>query len=182
MNLKAYTHARARAHARTHTHIHTHTHTHTHTQTQTLTHTHTHTHTHARTHAHTHGHTRAHTHTHHTHARGTHTYTYKHAHLKDRKAGRDGAIERRRHRGRLRYGEVNSINRSLHTKHRLAGRVVKASASGAEEPGLDGIFPGRVIPVTSKLALQWPPCQAPGVIGSVLGLVGPVSVYCDLVR
>ena len=27
-----------------------------------------------------------------------------------------------------------------------------------------------------------PSCQAPGVIGSVLGLVGPVSVYCDWVR
>ena len=26
------------------------------------------------------------------------------------------------------------------------------------------------------------PCQAPGVITSVLGLVGPVSVYCDWVR
>ena len=32
------------------------------------------------------------------------------------------------------------------------------------------------------MALQWLPCQAPGVIGSVLGLVGPVSVYCDWVR
>ena len=31
----------------------------------------------------------------------------------------------------------------------------------------------------SKLALQWLPCQAPGVKGSVLGLVDPVSVYCD---
>ena len=39
-----------------------------------------------------------------------------------------------------------------------------------------------VIPVTSKLALQWLPCQAPGVIGSAQGLVGPVSVYCDWVR
>ena len=29
---------------------------------------------------------------------------------------------------------------------------------------------------------SWLPCQAPGVIGSVLGLVGPVSVYCDWVR
>ena len=37
-----------------------------------------------------------------------------------------------------------------------------------------GVFHGRVIPVTSKLA--------PGIIGSVLGLVGPVSVYCDWVR
>ena len=37
------------------------------------------------------------------------------------------------------------------------------------------IFPGRVIPVTSKLVLRWLPCQAHGVIGSVLGLVSPVS-------
>ena len=36
--------------------------------------------------------------------------------------------------------------------------------------------------MTSKLALRWLPCQAPGLIGSVLGLVGPVSVYCDWVR
>ena len=34
----------------------------------------------------------------------------------------------------------------------------------------------------AKLALRWQPCQAPGVIRSVLGLVGPVSVYCDWVR
>ena len=33
-----------------------------------------------------------------------------------------------------------------------------------------------------KLALQRLSCQAPGVIGSVLGLVGPVSVYCDWVK
>ena len=32
------------------------------------------------------------------------------------------------------------------------------------------------------MALQWLPCQAPGVIGSVLGLIGPVSVCCDWVR
>ena len=35
--------------------------------------------------------------------------------------------------------------------------------------------------MTSELALQWLPCQVLGVIGSVLGLVGPVSVYCDWV-
>ena len=29
------------------------------------------------------------------------------------------------------------------------------------------------------MVLQWLPCQVPGVIGSVLGLVGVVSVYCD---
>ena len=55
--------------------------------------------------------------------------------------------------------------------------VVKASVSRAEVPG----FESR-LPVPSKLALQWLPCQAPGVRGSVLGLVGPMSVYCDWVR
>ena len=49
-------------------------------------------------------------------------------------------------------------------------------------PACDGIFLGsRVIPVTLKLALQWLPCQAPGVLGSALGLVGPVSAYCDCI-
>ena len=49
-------------------------------------------------------------------------------------------------------------------------------------PGWNGIFPGQVIRVTQILALQWLPCQAPVGIGSPLGLVGPVSVYCDWVR
>ena len=71
--------------------------------------------------------------------------------------------------------------------YRRVGLVVKASASRAEDPGFESrlrrdLFRDRVIPVTQKLALQWLPCQAPGVIGSVLGLVGPVSVYCDWVR
>ena len=42
-----------------------------------------------------------------------------------------------------------------------------------------GIFPGRVMPVTSKLALQRILYQAPGVTRLALGLVGPLSVYCD---
>ena len=71
-------------------------------------------------------------------------------------------------------------------KDRLVGLVVKASTSRAEdsefESRLRRDFFGVVIPVTSKLALQWLPRQAPGVIGSALGLVGPVSVYCDWVR
>ena len=63
----------------------------------------------------------------------------------------------------------------------------KSSTSRAEGPGFESglrrdFFGGRVIPVTSKLALQRLPCQAPGIIGSTLGLVGPVSVYCDWVR
>ena len=32
------------------------------------------------------------------------------------------------------------------------------------------------------LAPEWLPCQAPGIIGSALGLVGPVSVNCDWMR
>ena len=64
---------------------------------------------------------------------------------------------------------------------RLVGLVVKVSASREEDPGFESRL-GRdvsgVEPVTSKLALQWLPSQAPGVTGSVLGLVGPVSVYC----
>ena len=47
---------------------------------------------------------------------------------------------------------------------------------GSIPPRAVSIFPGRVIPVTSKLVLQWLPCQALGVIGSALGLVGPESV------
>ena len=70
--------------------------------------------------------------------------------------------------------------------YRLLGLVVKASAPRQKIRGLNppfsGIFPGRVIAVIYKLAPMWLPCRAPGVIGSVLGLVGPVSVYCDRVR
>ena len=73
------------------------------------------------------------------------------------------------------------------TEDRLVGLVVKKSASRAKDPGFESrlrrdFFRGRVIPVTSKLALQWLPCQAPGGIGSELGLVGPVSVNGDWVR
>ena len=68
----------------------------------------------------------------------------------------------------------------------LAGLVVKASASGAEDPGFESRlwydFSASSHTSDLKLALQWLPCQVPGVIGSALGLVGPVSVYCDWVR
>ena len=43
------------------------------------------------------------------------------------------------------------------------------------------LLPGRVIPVTFTLVLQWQPCQALGVSGSALALVSPVSVYGDWV-
>ena len=71
--------------------------------------------------------------------------------------------------------------------HCLTGPVVKVSTSTVAYLGSISafalrIFLGRVIPVTYKLLLQWLPCQAPDEIGSVLGLVGPVSVYCECVR
>ena len=69
---------------------------------------------------------------------------------------------------------------------RLVGLVVKASASRAEDPGFESRlrrdFFGSSHTSDFKLSLYWLPCQAPGEIGSVLGLVGPVSVYCDWVR
>ena len=48
--------------------------------------------------------------------------------------------------------------------------------------GVFFVVPDRVIPVTKKLVSQWLPCQAPGVIGFELRLVGPISVYCEWVR
>ena len=72
-------------------------------------------------------------------------------------------------------------------ENRLVGLLVKASPTRAEDPGFDfrlrrGDFSGSSHTSDLKLALQWLPCQAPGVTGSALGLVGSVSVYCDWVR
>ena len=70
--------------------------------------------------------------------------------------------------------------------NRLVGLVVMASASRAEDPGFESRlhrdFSESSHTSDIKLALQWLPCQAPGVIGLALGLVGPVSVYYDWVR
>ena len=65
----------------------------------------------------------------------------------------------------------------------LSGLEVKAVAHlGSIPPNPVGIFPGRVIPVTSKLIKKWFSCRAPGDLGSALGLVGPASVYHDWAR
>ena len=75
----------------------------------------------------------------------------------------------------------------LQSTDHLRGLVVKASASGAEDPGFESRlrrdFSGSSH--TSDLKIGTPvgyPARAPGVIGSALGLIGPVSVYCDWVR
>ena len=69
--------------------------------------------------------------------------------------------------------------------NRLAGLVVKASASGAEEPGfksrLRRIFSGSSH--TSDLKIGTPVATVPGVWHRVsAGTVGPVSVHCEWVR
>ena len=43
-------------------------------------------------------------------------------------------------------------------------------------------LPVRVTPADETLILEWLPCRAPGIIGSVVGSVGLASVYCDRVR
>ena len=56
--------------------------------------------------------------------------------------------------------------------------VGKAPVSRAGDMGIDQ----AESPLTEKLVLLWLLCQAPYVAGSVIELVGPVSVYCDWVR
>ena len=75
----------------------------------------------------------------------------------------------------------------IFSEYRLVGLVVKASASRAEDPEFESRLRRDFSGVKShqwlkKLALQRLPYQAPGVVGSVLGLVGPVSIYWDWVR
>ena len=45
-----------------------------------------------------------------------------------------------------------------------------------------GFFLHRIVSMTNKLELQWLYYQVPGIMGSVLELVGLVSVHCDWVR
>ena len=62
--------------------------------------------------------------------------------------------------------------------------MVKASASGAKDPGFESRlrrnFSGSSH--TSDLKIGTPVATLPSIIESALGLVGPVSVYCDLPR
>ena len=88
----------------------------------------------------------------------THTHTHTHTQQKERK-------------------RFWTARKSL-----LCDTWYKSVSSVLWIPLAAGFFRGRVIPVTYKLALQWLPCQAPGVTGSALRVVGPVSVYCDWVR
>ena len=66
------------------------------------------------------------------------------------------------------------------THHRLVGLVVKVSTSRAADPRFDSRFlRGDFFRVESYLGLGTPVATLPGVIGSTLGLLGPVLVNCD---
>ena len=71
-------------------------------------------------------------------------------------------------------------------RHRLVGLVVRRPPREQKIPGsnpaCDGIFPGSSHTSDLKICTPVAARQAPGIIGSALGLVGPVSVYCDWVR
>ena len=72
-----------------------------------------------------------------------------------------------------------------HSAHITEENILYASLSftpGAGHTGIKPRFPSRSFLVPFKLILSWFPCQAPGVTGSVLGLVGLASVYHDWVR
>ena len=64
---------------------------------------------------------------------------------------------------------------AANNKEPLVGLVVKASVSRAQDPGLESRL-RRDFSGSSQN------CQAPNVIRSAHGLLGPVSVYCDWVR
>ena len=65
---------------------------------------------------------------------------------------------------------------------RLVGQVVKPSAPKAEGPEFESRLRREFFRVESYQRLQnWYSVATSGVIGSALGQVGPVSVYCDWV-
>ena len=68
--------------------------------------------------------------------------------------------------------------------YRLVGLVVKASASGAKDPGFKSLlrrdFSGSSR--ASDFKIGTPVATLPGAWRYRLGLVGPVSVHCDWVR
>ena len=81
--------------------------------------------------------------------------------------------------------KVEHTNLSVIENH-FVGLFVKVSASRVEAPGFDsrlrrGDFSRSRDTSDCKLALQGLPCQAPCIIGSALGLVGPVSIYLEWV-
>ena len=66
-------------------------------------------------------------------------------------------------------------------RHSLAFTSIRRAGQHTSAVAM-GLCAGGVLPVDFQWVLQWLPCQVRGVRGSVLGPLGPVSVYCDWVR
>ena len=81
-------------------------------------------------------------------------------------------------------GAIQDLYNLLTALDRLVGLVVRRPPRERKIPGSNpactGIFSGSSH--ASDLKIGTPVATLPGVIGSALGLVGPVSVYCDWVR
>ena len=75
-----------------------------------------------------------------------------------------------------------SVNSFVRITYRVVGLVVKASASRAEDPEIESRRDFSGSSHTCDLKIGTPVATLPGVIGSALGLVGPVSAYCDWAR
>ena len=92
--------------------------------------------------------------------------------------------DRPTHRKRRNQLTNQSTNSSTNHQTDSLAQWLRASASRKADPGFESRlrrdFSGSSHTSDLKqLAFQWLPCQAPGVIGSALGLVGPVLVCYD---
>ena len=75
----------------------------------------------------------------------------------------------------------------VYTDHTLVYTVIRKSfrewsQNHINSKGKNPSVPSCVLPVNQKLGLSWKLCLMPRSVGSVLGLVDMVSVYCDGVR
>ena len=89
----------------------------------------------------------------------------------------------------FKVNHISKLNRFLFflkLAHRLVGLVVRRPPRERKIPGSNpacaGIFSGSSHTSDLKIGTPVATCQAPDAVGSELGLVGPVSVYCDWVR
>ena len=66
--------------------------------------------------------------------------------------------------------------------HSVGDLVVRRQSRQRQTRRSPPAFLGRIIPVTYMLELELLPCLPPVVLGSLLRLVGLMSVFCDWVR
>ena len=96
-----------------------------------------------------------------------------------------GAGRKRREERGCHYSDrVSGLDSKFSQTHRLVGLTVEASASRAAGRGSIPACAVDLVPGHTSdfiIGASVAACQALDVIGSALGLVDPVSVYCDWV-